>query len=75
MNKSKKIDGYILSAIDMEEDFAERVYADYMERTNWPANINQRTYLKIQSLLTTLINDSARHKQILLDLKKRLSEK
>ncbi len=70
----KRIRGYILSAIDMEESFANGVYVDYMDRKNWPADIDSKTFEKIRSLLKLLINDTMRHKKILSELKKKIAQ-
>ena len=70
----KRIGGYILSAIDIEESFAKGVYLDYMVRKNWPVDVDRETFEKIQSLLKILIDDTARHKNILTELKKKLAQ-
>ncbi|MBW8002876.1 MAG: hypothetical protein FVQ80_12785 [Planctomycetes bacterium] len=75
MDSAEKINGYIQSAIDMEDSFTRGVYTICMERKNWPANIDEETFLEIKSLLKTLVNDSANHKEIFLGLKKRVNEK
>ena len=70
----KRVNGYILSAIDMEEGFSKGVYLDYTARKNWPADVDIETFEKIQSLLKILIDDTARHKNILAELKKKLAQ-
>ena len=70
----KRLGGYILSAIDMEENFANGVYLDYTTRKNWPVDVDRETFEKIQSLLKILIDDTARHKNILSELKKKLAQ-
>jgi len=70
----KRVRGYVLSAIDMEESFAKGVYLDYTVRKNWPVNVDRETFEKIQSLLKILMDDSARHKNILAELKKKLTQ-
>ena len=72
-NEIKRIGGYILSAIDMEERFASGVYLDYTDKKNWPADVNKDTYEKIQSLLNILIDDTTRHKNVFVELKKKLA--
>ena len=70
----KRVGGYILSALDMEESFANGVYVDYMDRKNWPVDVDRETFEKIQSLLKILIADTARHKNILSKLKKKIAQ-
>jgi hypothetical protein len=68
----KRIGDYIISAIDMEESFANGVYRDYTARKNWPGDLDSETFMKIQSLLKILINDTEKHKNILTQLKKKI---
>lgn len=70
----KRIGAYILSAIDMEERFASGVYLDYTAKKNWPDDVNRDTYEKIQSLLNILIDDTTRHKNIFVELRKKLAQ-
>ena len=74
MEKKEIVKGYILSAIDMEERFAQGVYLDYTASKNWPVDVDKETYVKIQSLLKILIDDTVRHKNILSELKKKLAQ-
>ncbi|MHC4123593.1 MAG: hypothetical protein ACYSSI_08485 [Planctomycetota bacterium] len=74
MEKKKTVQGYILSAIDMEERFSRGVYLDYMARQNWPEDVDKDTFQKIQSLLKILISDTTRHKNILVSLKKKIAQ-
>ena len=67
----KRIGDYIISAIDMEETFANGVYRDYTDRKNWPGDLDSETFMKIQSLLKILIDDTEKHKNILTRLKKK----
>ena len=70
----KRVGGYILSSIDMEESIANGVYADYTDRKNWPADVDKETFEKIQSLLKILIADTARHKKMFSELKKKIAQ-
>ena len=74
MKKKKIVEGYILSAIDMEERFAQGVYLDYTVSKNWPVDVDRDTFEEIQSLLKILIADTTRHKNILSGLKKKLAQ-
>ena len=73
MESREIVQGYVLSAIDMEERFARGVYIDYMDRKNWPVDVDSETFEKILVLLKILVDDTARHKEILGKLKKRLA--
>ena len=72
-NELKQIGSYLLSAIDMEESFANGVYLDYTDRNKWPGNIDPQTYEKIQVLLNILINDTQRHSKLFSQLKEKLA--
>ena len=65
--------GYILSAIDMEDEFTNSVYHDYMNRKNWPRELSDKTLKTILTYLQVLLDDTQRHKNKLLELKKKLS--
>ena len=73
MENKKIVESYVLSAMDIEENFAHGVYLDYMARKNWPAGIDGETFKEILFLLQILINDTERHKKTLLEMKKKLS--
>ena len=70
----RRIGGYLLSAMDMEESLATGVYLDYMARENWPADADEDTYEEIKSLLKILTDDSTRHGKIFFELKDKLSK-
>ena len=74
MEKKKIVEGYILSAIDMEERFAQGVYLDYTVSKNWPVDVDRDTFEEIQSLLKILIADTTRHRNILSGLKEKLAQ-
>lgn len=68
----QSLEGFFLSALDMEEEFAKSVYRDYLDKTNWPGSANKDTLEKIQSFLEILIRNTAKHKSKLCELKKKL---
>ena len=70
----RRVRGYVLSAIDMEENFSNGVYLDYTVRKNWPGDVDGETFGKIQSLLRILIDDTVRHKNMLSGLKEKLAQ-
>lgn len=65
--------GYILSAIDMEENFTNSVYRDYLKPGNWPGGLNEKTFRKIETCLLTLIKDTEKHITRLFELKRKLT--
>ena len=74
MEQKKIVEGYLLSAIDMEERFAQGVYLDYTAGKNWPVDVNKDTFEEIQFLLKILIADTEKHKNKLSELKKKLAQ-
>ena len=68
----KTISGILLSALDMEDDIAHSVYRDYMDRHNWPADLREDVFEEIRKILTTLLNDTLRHRKIIKALQSRL---
>ncbi len=71
-HKHPKLKGYILSAIDMEDDFTKSVYQDYMKLSNWPAGLSEKTIKNIKSYLQILLDDTQKHKKRFLELKRKL---
>lgn len=60
--------GFLVSALDMEDEISNSVYKDYMDLENWPAGINMEAYQQIRKLLFTLIEDTRRHRKIVSGL-------
>lgn len=67
-HKPRTLAGILAAAIDMEEQIAGGVYEDYLERENWPERLEDDVFETIRGLLTTLIDDTKNHKQILAAL-------
>jgi hypothetical protein len=63
--------GFLASALDMEDEISNSVYKDFMDLENWPAGMDMDIYLEIRKHLTTLIEDTRRHRKIVLGLMKR----
>lgn len=61
----KTIGGILLSGLDVEETIANGVYKDYMDRKNWPVELKDETFEEIRGYLKVLIDDTARHKNII----------
>jgi Mg2+ and Co2+ transporter CorA len=68
----QSIAGLLLSALDMEDEIAHSVYQDYMDRKNWPASLKDGTFEEIQKHLTTLLNDTQRHRTMIKHLQSKL---
>ncbi len=71
--KSRKIlAGFLVSAMDMEDEIARGVYNDYLKRGNWPANLTDESFNEIKQKLKILVDETIQHKQIFSDLLERL---
>jgi hypothetical protein len=73
--KHKMISGILVSALDMEDEIAHSVYLDYMDRNNWPAELEDETFEEIREYLTTLLDDTQRHRNIIKHLQSKLDQK
>ena len=60
--------GFLASALDMEDEISNGVYKDYMDPDNWPAGMDLNVFQKIRTHLTTLIEDTRRHRKIVQGL-------
>jgi len=70
----KTFQGMLLSALDMEDEMAHSVYQDYMERKNWPAGLKDEIFEEIRNYLTTLLEDTERHRKIIKQLQSKLGQ-
>lgn len=70
----KTVQGLLLSALDMEDEIAHSVYRDYMERENWPADLKDDIFREIRKYLTTLLDDTERHRNIVRNLQSKLGQ-
>jgi hypothetical protein len=69
-----KIGGILLSALDMEDEIAHSIYRDYLDRGNWPADLKDETFERIREYLTTLLDDTGRHRKIIKHLQSKLGD-
>ena len=67
-HKQETIAGFLASALDMEDEISNSVYRDYMKRENWPAGLKPDVFEEIKKHLTTLIEDTERHRKTILGL-------
>ena len=63
--------GFLASALDMEDEISNGVYKDYMDPDNWPSGMDLDIFQEIRKNLTTLIEDTRRHRKIILGLIKK----
>jgi hypothetical protein len=67
-NKPKILAGFLASSLDMEEEISNSVYKDYMDAKNWPKNLKPKAFQKIREHLNVLIEDTRKHRKIILGL-------
>jgi len=72
--KDKIISGILISALDMEDEIAHSVYLDYLDRNNWPASLKDETFEEIEGYLTTLLDDTQRHRNLIKRLQSKLEQ-
>jgi len=58
------IGGILASALNMEDQISSGVYEDYLQRRNWPAQLDEEVLHEIRKRLTTLIEDTKKHRAI-----------
>lgn len=61
-------------ALETEDEIADSIYRYYMERENWPADLKDEVFEEIRKYLTTLLEDSERHGNIVRELQSKLSQ-
>jgi hypothetical protein len=66
--------GVLASALDMEDQMSHSVYRDYLNRTLWPKSLSNETFAQIREMLTTLLNDTAKHERMITTLRTRLTD-
>lgn len=72
--KPKTIAGLLLSGLEMEDTMAHSVYQDYMDRKNWPEKLTDEVFNEIKKHLKTLLDDTARHRNIMTHLISKLEQ-
>jgi len=73
-DKKETIGNYLLSALDMEDHMSIDVYGNYMQRSAWPADLNEEAFENIKKLLTIVIEETEMHKKAFSELQKKLNE-
>jgi hypothetical protein len=59
------VGGVLAAAVNMEEDISSGVYRDYLQRRNWPQQLDDQVFAEIRKRLTVLIEGIERHKRII----------
>jgi hypothetical protein len=67
----KLLAGYLASALNMEDEISNGIYADYLDPKNWPEGIAPEVFKQITDRLTVLIDDTKKHKKIIEALAKK----
>lgn len=67
-HKQDTLANFLTSALDMEDEVSNSVYKDYVNAKNWPKNLKPEAFQKIKEYLTILIEDTRRHREIILGL-------
>lgn len=74
-NKKEKIIGnYLASALDMEDHMSISVYGEYLDRSAWPGDLDEKVFENIKKLLTIVVEDTEMHKKAFLGLQDKLNE-
>lgn len=66
--KTKTLAHFLSSALYLEEQFSNSVYRDYLDPEDWPIELRPDVFVEIRKRLTTLIEDSAQHEQVIHSL-------
>jgi hypothetical protein len=69
--KPETLAGFLASALDMEDEISNSVYKDYMDPDNWPPGLDLNVFRQIRKHLNILIQDTRRHRKIILGLIKK----
>jgi hypothetical protein len=67
-NKQDTLANFLTAALDMEDEVSNSVYKDYMNAKNWPKNLKPEAFQSIRQHLNVLIEDTQRHRKIILGL-------
>jgi hypothetical protein len=73
-NKQKTLANFLASALEMEDEISNSVYKDYMDAKNWPKNLKPDIFESIKRHLNILIEDTQRHRKIILELIKQYGQ-
>ena len=66
--KQDTLANFLTAALDMEDEISSSVYKDYLDAKNWPKTLKPEVFREIKEYLTTLIEDTRRHRKIIAGL-------
>lgn len=69
----KIIAGFLASALDIEDDMSKSVYGEFLDKKNWPVNLETDVFETTKKLLTILIKETEEHKKRFLNLMKKIN--
>ncbi len=55
----------LASALNMEDQISSGAYENYLQRRNWPAQLDEEVFHEIRKRLTTLVEDTKKHRAII----------
>ncbi|MHC4204131.1 MAG: ferritin family protein [Planctomycetota bacterium] len=64
-NSPKTLAHFLSSALRLEEQFSNSVYRDYLDPEDWPVELRPDVFDEIKKRLAVLIEDSAKHEQVI----------
>ena len=67
-NSNNSLGGYLEIALDFEDRMSNKIYDDYLSREAWPSKIDEEVFAMIKDWLIKIINDTERHKQVIVDM-------
>ena len=70
----KRLVDYLATGLDMEDKCISTTYKNYLQRQRWPANLREEDFNNIREYLIILLEDSNKHKEIILTIKRMLKD-
>ena len=70
----KRLVDYLATGLDMEDKCICTTYKNYLQRQRWPANLREEDFNNIREYLIILLEDSNKHKEMILTLKRMLKD-
>jgi hypothetical protein len=70
----KRLAALLDTGLDMEDRCADTTYKDYLERERWPGHLRDDDFNEVRECLTILLEDSNKHKEMILTLKRMLKD-
>jgi rubrerythrin len=70
----KTLAHFLSSALQLEEQFSNSVYRDYLDQEDWPVELRPDVFDEIKKRLNVLIEDSAKHEQVIHGLTRQYND-